>query len=138
MSRASVLARGRAAAEAGMVDTCLVERQTSSVVDRVTGVTTPVYDQVYPTSGAAGPCRLQENQGFARDTKPAPDQNQFARYRVLQLPVESSLDIRVGDFVTIVSCVNDPDMVGVRCVVRDQSGKSEATARRVGIEQITG
>lgn len=137
MSRASVLARGRAAAEAGMVDTCLIQRETGSTTS-TTGVKTPTYTQIYPTSGPAGPCRIQELAGFSRETNPSPDQQQLARSRTLQLPVTTSEDVRVGDVVTIVSCVNDPDMVGAVMVVREQSGKSEATARRLGVDQITG
>jgi hypothetical protein len=133
MSRASVLAAGRKAAELGMVDACTIVRVTATDTDRLTGertqTTTPVY---------AGPCRLQEIFGFSRDTQPSPDQSQLARYRVLQLPVASSEGVRVGDLVTMTACVHDPDMVGARLIVRDQSGKTEATARRVGVEEITG
>jgi hypothetical protein len=141
MSRASVLARGRAAAEAGMTDACTVRRETSSTTDRDTGQPTPVYTQIYPaaaTGDTTGPCRVQEIFGFARDTSPSPDQSQLARYRILQLPVTTSLDVRVGDLVTVTACVNDPDLVDVVMVVRDQSGKSEATSRRLGIEEMTG
>jgi predicted RecA/RadA family phage recombinase len=141
MSRASVLARGRAAAEAGMLDACVIRRETGSTTDRETGVPTPTFEQIYPalaTGDSSAVCRVQEIFGFARDTSPSPDQSQLARYRILQLPVESSEGVRVGDQVVITACVNDPDLVGVVMVVRDQSGKSEATARRIGIEEITG
>lgn len=133
MSRASVLARGRAAAEAGLLDTCTIVRVTSTTTNPTTGVVTETTDEVYE-----GPCRVQEPGGYARDISTAPDQPQLAPHRVLQLPVATSEGVRVGDRVTIDSCVNDPDLVGVRMTVRDQAAKSEATARRIGIEQITG
>lgn len=133
MSRDSVLAMGRAAAEAGMVDACTITRMTGSTTNRDTGGRTPTNATVY-----TGPCRLQEIFGFSRDVTPSPDQSQLARYRVLQVPVTSSLDVRVGDEVTMTACAHDPDMVGARLVVRDQSGKTDSTARRVGVEEITG
>lgn len=126
MSRASVLALGRAAAQAGMTDACTITRVTAT---RPTTVEVTVY---------SGACRVQEIFGFARETNPSPDQQRLARYRVLQLPVATSEDVRVGDLVTITTAVNDPDLVGVAMIVRDQSAKSEATARRIGIEEITG
>lgn len=133
MSRDSVLAMGRAAAAAGLVDACTITRVTGSTTNRDTGARTPETATVY-----TGVCRLQEIFGFSRDVTPAPDQSQLARYRVLQLPVTTSLDVRVGDEVTMTGCAHDPDMVGARLVVRDQSGKTESTVRRVGVEEITG
>ena len=133
MTRASVLARGRVAAEAGMIDACTIVEVTGQTTDRDTLVATDVTTPVY-----TGPCRVQEIFGFSRETTPSPDTDKLARYRVLQLPVETSEGVRVGQIVTITACVNDPDLVNVRMIVRDQSGKSEATARRIGVEEITG
>jgi hypothetical protein len=133
MSRATILAAGRKAAERGMVDVCTITRVTSTVTDRETGDVTTTVATIY-----TGPCRLQEIFGFSRDTSPSPDQSQLARYRVLQLPVDSSEDVRVGDEVLVTASAHDPDMIGVRLIVRDQSGKTDQTARRVGVEEITG
>lgn len=133
MTRVSVLAAGRRAAEAGMVDACTITRTTGTTTDRTTGVVIPTTTTVY-----SGACRVQELFGFSREVSPSPDQSQLARYRILQLPVVDSEDVRVGDHVTITACVNDPDLVGVVMLLRDQSGKSEATSRRVGIEEIVG
>lgn len=137
MSRESVLARGRAAAAAGMVDRCTIVRVTATSTDAAGRVLETVED-VYPLLGGDGRCRVQETFGFSRETRPSQDQNVLARYRVLQLPVEESTGVRVGDRVTITACVNDPDLVDVVMLVRDQSGKTEATSRRVGVEEITG
>jgi len=132
VSRESVLALGRAAAEAGMSDACTITRVTGTSTDRRTGAPSETTTTIY-----SGPCRVQELFGFARETSPAPDQTQLARYRILQLPVVTSGGVRAGDEVVIDSAVNDPDLVGVAMRVRDQSAKSEATARRIGIEEIT-
>lgn len=120
-----------------MVDTCVIRRETGSTTDRTTGQPTPTYTQIYPATGSAGPCRVQEIFGFARETSPSPDQTQLARYRILQLPVATSLGVQSGDLVEMVTCVNDPDLVGVVMVLRDQSGKTEATSRRLGMEELT-
>jgi hypothetical protein len=134
MTRASVLARGRARAEAGMIDTCIVERITGVTTDPVTAQTTDVTVPVY-----SGKCRLKEiTAAMAREAQPAPSVHQAMRYRVLQLPIAASGGIQAGDFLTVVTCVHDPDMVGRRMVVRDQSGSSEQTARRLGVEEATG
>ena len=133
MSRASVLARGRAMAAASFIDTCLIQRQTGDTTHPTTGVVTPTYSTIY-----SGPCRVQEPGGYARDITTAPDQPQLAPHRVLHLPVTTSTGVRVGDRVTISACVNDPDLVNVVMIVRDQAAKSEATARRLGVEQVTG
>lgn len=139
MSRASVLARGRTAAEAGMVDACLIERQAGSTTNPSTGVVTPTWTQIYPTAPAvSGPCRLQERGGYPRDITVAPDQPQLAINRELQLPVGTSGSVRAGDRVTIAACVNDAAMVGRRMWLRGQPTKSEATARRFSLEEIAG
>lgn len=132
MSRASVLARGRAAAEKGMVDACTITRVTGDSMNPTTKVVTKTTSTIYN-----GRCRVQEMLAFARDASPTPVDPALMRYRTLQLPVESSEDVRRGDLVTITGCVNDPDLVGRSMFVRDLSGKSEATVRRIGVEEVT-
>lgn len=138
MNRAAVLAAGRRAAEAGMADRCVITRVTGATTDRETGQRVETRITIYPATGQVGRCRLQELQAFSRDTRPAPDQPQLARYRVLQLPVETSLGILAGDDVEMTVSVADPDAVGKHYAVRDQSTKSEATSRRLGVEEVTG
>lgn len=131
--RSAVLAAGRREAERGMVDACEITRVAGSTTDRTTLVRTEERTTIY-----SGPCRVQELLAFSRDTRPSEDVQVLGRYRVLQLPVTTSEDIQIGDDVTITACVHDPDLVGQMLRVRDQSGKSEATSRRVGIEEMTG
>jgi hypothetical protein len=133
MSRAAVLRAGRREAARGLVDACLITRVVGSTTDKATLVRTEDRDTVYE-----GPCRVQELLAFSRDTTPSPDVKLLGRYRILQLPVVDSEGIQIGDDVEITACVNDPDLVGKTMRVRDQSGKSEATTRRVGIEEMTG
>lgn len=133
MSRASVLTRGRLAAEASMVDTCLIERQTGSTTDETTGVRTLTWETVYE-----GPCRLQEHGGYPRDVTTAADQPQLALTRELQLPVATSTDVLAGDRATITAAVNDAALVDRQMWLRNAPAKSEATARRFHLEEIAG
>lgn len=133
MSRASVLARGRTAAQAGMTDTCLIERQGATTTDPDTGVVTPTWSTIY-----TGACRLQERGGYPRDITTAPDQPQLAINRELQLPVSTSGAVRAGDRATITAATNDASMVGRRMWLRGQPTKSEATSRRFTLEEIAG
>jgi len=132
MTRASVLAMGRTAAAAGMTDTCTITRVTGTSTNPANGVITPTVATIY-----TGPCRFQELLAFSRDASPTPDAPEVMRSRVLQLPVATSAGVRQGDDVRCDTCLNDPDLVGTLMVVRDESGKSEATVRRLGVEEAT-
>jgi hypothetical protein len=134
MSRESLLARGRAAAELGMTDTCTIRRKVSESTDS-SGVVTPTWSTVY-----AGKCRLQErggtSSGSSRSATPG-ESYVLMSGRILQLPVVASAGVRADDQATIDSCANDPDVVGQVFIVRDEAGKSESTARRLGVERVT-
>lgn len=116
-----------------MVDACVITRTTGSTTHPVTHVVTPTTETVY-----TGRCRLQSAGGYGRNAAPTPPDPVLMRYRILQLPVVASPDVLQGDEITMTACVHDPDMVGRRMLVRDQDGKSEATARRLGVEEQTG
>jgi hypothetical protein len=133
MSRAALLARARAAAEAGMVDSCTITRDVGTTTDRATGQVTPDTITLY-----SGRCRIQEMMAFSRDSSPTPSDPALMRYRILQLPVVASQGLRQGDKVRIDTCISDPDLTDKVMVVRDPAAKSEASARRVGVEEVTG
>lgn len=133
MSRASVLARGRTAAQAGMVDACTIVRVTGTTTDPDTGEVSETTSQVY-----SGPCRLQERGGYPRDIAVAPDQPQLAVARELQLPIATSGSVRAGDRATITASANDSASVGRRFWLRGQPSKTDATARRFHTEEIAG
>lgn len=133
MSRTTVLARGRAAAEAGMADACTIKRLNSGgTTDPNTGYPTTTYTTLY-----TGKCRVQQQVAIARPHDVGEDKVWLVRFD-LQLPVVGSEGLRVGDLVTITSSVNDADLVGRVFEVNELAHKSEATARRVGIVERTG
>jgi hypothetical protein len=132
MSRESVLARGRVAALAGMADTCTITRSEVTGLNQQTGAQVLTTTTVY-----TGACRIQQRvPAGATLTDEGQSSRQMLR-RELQLPVATSGGVAVGDKVTITACVNDSDMTGRVFVVQELAGKSEATARRLGVEEAT-
>ncbi len=131
MSRGSVLARGRAAAEAGMVDACVVRRRTGKVTDPDTGESAITYDVLY-----SGRCRVQNGMAQAGQLTAGQDYLLLLRIEV-QLPITVT-GLEVGDEITITDAAHDPDLPGRVFVVRDLMHKTHATARRVGAIEKTG
>lgn len=131
MSAASALARGRTAAQALMVDTCLIRHQTGSTTDRSTGVITPTYATVY-----TGRCRVQ--QALAQGARVEAGEVEPVLLRLeVQLPVVGTVGIERGDLVTITACAHDVDLVNRVFRVRDLHHKTHATARRIQVEETT-
>jgi hypothetical protein len=129
MSRAAMLARGRIAAENGMVDACTIRRPADVGTDGNGNVITTRAD-VY-----AGKCRIQQRMGESTSQSPGESYQLLLRLEV-QLPM-SVTGLQVGDEVTVTSSVSDPDLPGRVFLVRDLAHKSDATARRVGLTERT-
>ena len=131
MSRASLLARGRAAALAGMIDACQITRVTGATTDDLTGAVIPTSAVIY-----AGACRIQQTVAMGQRTDAAEATAIVLRLE-LQLPVVGSESVGRGDQVTLTASVNDPALVGRTFKIRDLHHKSEATARRMTLEEVT-
>lgn len=131
MSRASVLARGRTEAEAGMADACTVEHHTGQTTDDLTGQVTDTWTTVY-----TGKCRIQQSIAMGQRTD-AGEVSVVVLRLELQLPVAGSENVARGDRVTITAAVGDAALPGRRFTIRDLHHKSEATARRMTIEERT-
>ncbi|GAB3817669.1 DUF6093 family protein [Micromonospora zhanjiangensis] len=131
MSVERALAAGRRAAERLMVDQCVIRRRTGRATDPDTGVITDTWDDVY-----TGRCKVQQAAVQSRQERPGQAELLMVR-RELHLPVVESAGVRAGDEVDMTACVNDPDLTGRRLVVRDEAAKSMATARRLGVEEVT-
>lgn len=133
MSRESVLARGQAAAAAGMVDACTIRRITGWTDDDFSGVRTPTYLSPDPYSGK---CRFQAARSEAQQHDSGEDYLLMLRSE-LQLPV-SVTGLEVGDVVTCTAAARDPDLVGREFRVHDLFHKTDPTARRVQLTERTG
>jgi hypothetical protein len=131
MSRDILIARGRLAAEAGMVDACTVTRIGTRVTDTTSGeVTEPV------TTLYAGRCRVQQAQAVATEETVGEDHLLMLRLEV-QLPM-SVTGLRVGDLITITASAHDADLPARVFRVHDLAHKTHATARRVQCVEETG
>lgn len=131
MSAASVLARGRAAALALMVDTCTIRHQTGSTTDRLTGRQTPTYSTLY-----TGVCRVQQAVAMGSRAEAGEVEPVLLRLEV-QLPVADTEGITRGDLVTITAATLDDDLVGRVFRIRDLHHKTHATSRRLQCEEVT-
>lgn len=112
-----------------MVDACLIRRVTSKTSDPETGQTVKTYATVY-----SGKCRLQQSNVQARP-ETAGEAYLLMSRRELQVPM-SVTGVKVSDEVTVTASV-DADLVGRVFLVRDLFAKTHATARRVGVEEVT-
>lgn len=129
MSRASVLARGRTAAEAGMVDACTIRRKTGESTG-AGGIVTPTYSTLY-----TGKCRVQQAAAQAQQQDPGEAYVLMLRLEV-QLPM-SVTGLQTEDEVTITASVHDPDLVGRVFLIRDLAHATHKTARRVQVLERT-
>lgn len=131
MSRASVLARGRAFAVGGFVDTCTITRITNKATDILTGQVAKQTEIVY-----AGVCRVQQ----AAAPWAGPSTVGEAAIRIaaleLQLPVATSVGIEPDDKVTINTCTHDVELVGREFFIAGEHHATHKTTRRLPLQEI--
>jgi hypothetical protein len=115
---------GRAAAEAGMVDTCTVRRATGvTTTDPVTGKVIDVMQTVY-----SGKCKFKSGI-YATRSVSAGEALWVESQPQLHLPM-SATGIRVGDVATIDTSALDPDLPGTVVRIDGPAHSSFSTARR--------
>jgi hypothetical protein len=129
MSRASVTARGRAAALTGMADTCTIQHRTGSTTDQDTAEVVDTYTQLY-----SGRCRFQQ----AAPTASASDVGEAQVYisqTILQLPI-TVVGVNNEDVVTCTASALDPDLPGRKFTVKGILRKTHATSRRLELQEV--
>lgn len=130
ISAEGITLRGRLAAEALMIDTCLVERYTGEVTDPLTGVVSEGWETVYE-----GVCKVQGRQ--AQASSPVAGGHVFTvEQLMIHLPV--SAQSRLDDRVTIVTATMDPDLVGATFRLTELARGTYRTADRWNVEAVTG
>lgn len=130
MSVLSATLRGRAAAEALMVDACTVTRKTGETTG-AGGVITPTVSTLY-----TGKCRVQvaaKTPGHGQDVGEA--YLVVERHQV-QLPM-TVVGLQEGDRITITASALDPDLVGRVYSVHDVLRKTHLTSRRLTVLEVT-
>jgi len=126
----AVTLRGRLAAEALMIDSCVVERSVGEVTDPMTGVVTDGWETVYE-----GACKVQGRATQA--TAPEAGGHAFTiEQMMVHLPV--SAKSQLDDRVTVTSAVMDADLVGLQFRLSDLARGSYRTADRWNVELVTG
>jgi hypothetical protein len=130
MDVAAVLERGRAMAEALMVDECVIRRRAGEATDDESGVVRPTYATVY-----AGPCRVQQPTATAQEQESGQAALLLVRFE-LQIPM-SVVGVAADDEVRMTASVHDPDLVGRLFTVRGLAHKTHATSRRMQVEERT-
>lgn len=139
MNVSSVLARGRAAAAARMLDTCRITRDGDRGLNRDTGDIEAVAHIVYE-----GPCRLVLD---SQDTTESEAQSQVLTEQGprLDLPfvapanaVGAPAAVTTNDRALILTSVTDPAQVGTRARIAGEFPNSQATARRFPVEVTSG
>lgn len=132
MSAITATLRGRAAAEALMLDAVTVTRLASQVTDPETGVVTPTYTTIY-----TGKCKVQRSQRASRVAPTSVGEAEVFESRLeLHLPT-SATGVTSDDIATVTASVLDPDLVGMVFHVREPAAKTFTTAHRFGIIQVT-
>jgi len=122
--------RGRARAEALMLDTCTVKAVTGNTTNPTTAVVTPTYGAAVYT----GKCKVQNQRSFP--SNPDAGEHQFTTTpNELHLPVAAV--VATGQLVTITAAV-DPVNVGRKFRIRSTDRKSLQTALRCQVEEIVG
>lgn len=128
---APALARGRAAAESLMVDTCTITRTTGESTNDDTGVVTLTTSAIY-----TGRCRIQQSQ-LGADSTPADPGEAYVRLVAFELQLPMSVTgLRVGDVATITASALDPDLVGRAFNILGLAHKTHATARRLQVQEV--
>lgn len=131
MSATSITLRGRAAAEALMLDAVTIKRTASSSTDQDTGVVTPTLSTLYTgkakihqASPSASPTTLGEAEVFIGQVE-------------VHVPVTVTA-IQPDDLVTVTAASLDADLVGKTYRVRGVADKSFLTARRLSVIAVSG
>jgi hypothetical protein len=131
MTAQTAVLRGRQAAEALMLDACTVTADGPVTTDDLTGATSGT-----PATTYSGKCKVQQSAAMGQRVDVGEGSIVLLRLDV-HLPVGGSESVRRGQLVTITAAANDTSLVGRTFRVHDEAYKSFATARRLGVEEVT-
>ena len=133
MSAVTLTLRGRNRANLRMIDACTITRVTGSSTDPQTGVVTPTLSTIY-----TGACLFQHPPQPGLATSAVVGEAQLYQLPMaVHVPVTVT-GVQVGDIVTATASVLDADLVGRKFWLRELAHKTYMTARRLGIEEVTG
>lgn len=134
MTIESATLRGRAAAEARMVDACVITRPDPDA-QPVFNPATGLYEPAAPLTIYEGPCEVQANDGLGARNRDIGGAELTLLRLTVKIPI-SAQGVLVNDDVTLTAAALDPDLVDQRFRVTAGHAKSFATARRLAVEAI--
>ena len=138
MSRDIAMAAGRAFAEAGFIDSCVVERRGGAVTDPLDGTVTYPMTPIYGTVAAPAICRVQQSAAPWAGPATVGQAGIGLSALEIQLPVVGSEGITKDDVVTITACTFDADLVGKVFSVQGAHHATHKTTRRLPLQEILG
>lgn len=129
MSLTGALTRGRAAAQARMLDTFDIKVSTGTTYTG--GVDVETFSLLFSTTGRV------KTTGLAANESEAGGRTVVAVTRELHIPV-SSAEVPVGAvaFVTSVHATSDPSLAGARLRLSGPAPGSQTTARRLQVSEV--
>lgn len=122
----SAMLAGREAAEALMVDECVITRPGG---EPVYDPDTLEYAPAPPVTVYAGPCKVQRDGLEPRDAEAGEVPYAVESIRV-DIPMATT-GLAIGQTVRITRATYDPDLAGMTTRVRAVGAKTWATARRL-------
>lgn len=131
MSATTAILAGRRAAENLMLDTCTIRAAGPVTTDDLTGTTSSTSAVTY-----SGKCKIQQATAMGQRVDAGEGSTVLLRLEI-HLPVVGSENVARGQVVTVDSSVNDQSLVGRTFRIHDEAYKSFATARRLGVEEVT-
>lgn len=126
----------RAAAESQMRDTCSITRAGTGTgpFNESTGQ----YDKPARTTVYTGKCRLQIKSVIASGSNAdAGDRTGTVQELELQLPVDGTSTVTIGDIAEVTSSAMDDSLIGGKFTITARHEKSQATARRLRVSEVT-
>lgn len=126
MSARTIAARGRAAAESLMLDSCTIRRPGGW--ERVDGHDVPKFVTVY-----TGKAKVQANTEVQASAQEVGGALITQTTRRVDIPV-SAPEVQPGDLVDITASL-DPQLVGKTFRVTSPFGKTYATAQRLEVKE---
>lgn len=127
MDISGIVAAARAMHEAIMPDTGRITRAGARTLNETTGL----YEQT-PATVYTGICKVVLPKQYPNDSAAIGQVLVESRPR-LDLPVLLSVGVRDGDLFECLTA-GDPDLVGVKWLLRGFSGQSQTSARRFWLE----
>lgn len=128
----------RTIAEAAMVDTCIVYRDTEASADDTLDVTTGELTQPAGDTSTiyTGPCLLRTEHIQQRSDEEG-GSYVARKLQAARVPV-SAPPMVFGDLLVVTSAANDPQLVGRRGRVLDVEVNTFAVTRKVQLEDQSG